>query len=145
MHPCLKKYFWYFILIKIVIMFLDQEPFSTCLKAHNFFFFWLIRLMPFLRLLFSREKNVFWREGVELFFISLIIWKIQYAEKNNYRNFTRINFYKLPNSTWCIRTVNITEDGWEVYGPRVEKIMETRKYGAMATDVSRSTVFYKVS
>ena len=38
MHPCLKRYFWSFILIKIVIMFLDQEPFSTCLKAHNFFF-----------------------------------------------------------------------------------------------------------
>ena len=66
-------------------------------------------------------------------------WMIQYAEKNYYVNFTRINFNKLPNcldNLWCIRIVNITEDGWEVYGPRVEKIMETRKHGAMATDVS---------
>ena len=30
-----------------------------------------------------------------------------------------------------------------MYGPRVEKIMETRKYGAMATDVSKSTAFLK--
>ena len=72
--------------------------------------------------------------------------KRQLTLKKNYRNFTRKNFNKLPNSRdniWCIRIVNRTEDTWEVYGPRVEKIMETRKYGAMATDVSKSTAFLK--
>ena len=64
MYPCLKKYlvyFWSFILIKITCSNNVSWPRTilNIIEPITFCYFWLIRLMPFLRLLFSNRHRRF--------------------------------------------------------------------------------------